>query len=222
MEILCFGDSNTWGHNPAGPSPRFTRQERWTGRLADSLGAGYHIYEEGLCGRTTVFEDPFDAGVCGKETLSVCLRTHMPVDLVVIMLGTNDLKHCFYASADEVSRGIERLIQIVQNPWSCWCTEKLPEILIISPILVGETITEGPFCEMFGGLRSREISLQLAPKIKQIAEQYHCHFLNAADYAAPSLEDAIHMDVEGHRQLAAAVRDKILEIEKICAESQSQ
>ncbi len=104
FEVLCYGDSNTWGADPAGGG-RFSRDERWPGVLQKSLGDEYHIIEEGLGGRTTVWEDPIEGHKNGKEYLIPCLATHAPLDLVIIMLGTNDLKKRFSVSAQDVAFG---------------------------------------------------------------------------------------------------------------------
>ena len=88
--ILCFGDSNTWG-DPPGGNGRFAWHERWTGILQSSLGDGFRVIEEGLCGRTTCFDDPFSPNRNGLAYLTVALETHCPLDLLIIMLGTNDL-----------------------------------------------------------------------------------------------------------------------------------
>ena len=96
--IMCYGDSNTWGCIPlAGPQPprRYGPAQRWPGVLRRELGDGYWIVEEGLNGRTTVWDDPLEPFRSGKELLAPCLMTHEPIDLVIVMLGTNDLKRRF-------------------------------------------------------------------------------------------------------------------------------
>ena len=93
--ILCFGDSNTWGWNPANKE-RFDENSRWTGILKNKLGENYDIIEEGLNGRTTVWDDPIEGYKNGKKHLPSCLESHRPLDIVVLMLGTNDLKSRFF------------------------------------------------------------------------------------------------------------------------------
>ena len=90
FQILCYGDSNTWGCNPA-DGTRYPADVRWTGVLADSLGEEYHIIEEGLNGRTSVYEDPVEDILSGIAYFKPCLASHMPLDCVVVMLGTNDI-----------------------------------------------------------------------------------------------------------------------------------
>jgi lysophospholipase L1-like esterase len=96
--ILCYGDSNTWGYIP-GTGERYASHVRWPGVLQNALGNGYVIIEEGLCGRTTVWDDPIEEYRSGKEYLIPCLKSHAPLDLVVLMLGSNDLKMRFAAPA---------------------------------------------------------------------------------------------------------------------------
>ena len=101
--ILCYGDSNTWGYDPQTRS-RFPHDVRWTGVLASSLGTGYRVVEEGLNGRTTRWDDPIEAGRNGLTFLQPCLESHLPLDLVIVMLGTNDLKQRFGLSASDIAQ----------------------------------------------------------------------------------------------------------------------
>ena len=107
--ILCFGDSNTFGSDPRG-GPRYDRHTRWPGVLRDTLGAGFWVIEEGCGGRTTVHEDPIESLGTGSKKgvayLPACLHSHQPLDLVIILLGTNDLKPRFAVGADDIARGV--------------------------------------------------------------------------------------------------------------------
>ena len=111
-EVLCYGDSNTWGYNPI-TKERYEKDERWTGVLQNALGNDYHVIEEGLNGRTTVWDDPIEGFKNGKTYLIPCLETHKPLDLVIIMLGTNDLKKRFSLSAYDIAQGAGVLIDVV-------------------------------------------------------------------------------------------------------------
>ena len=114
-QILCFGDSNTYGLIP-GTKDRYDWDTRWSGRIGQRLWEdGCRIVEEGLCGRTTVFDDPLRDGRRGTELLSVILETHKPVDVVVLMLGTNDCKTMYDASAEVIGRGVERLLDQIKE-----------------------------------------------------------------------------------------------------------
>lgn len=108
-EILCFGDSNTYGLIP-GTQERYQRTIRWTGILeAELSGRGYHVIEEGLCGRTTIFEDQYRANRKGSDLLPAILECHKPLGQVILMLGTNDCKTFYHASAEEIGAGIDFL-----------------------------------------------------------------------------------------------------------------
>ena len=213
MELLCFGDSNTWGHDPNGGG-RFGRGVRWTSLLAERLGGEWNLHEEGLCGRTAVFPDPFDADMGARDPLRIAVRTHRPLDLVLLMLGTNDLKRCFHASAYEIALGVEKLVQEIRRlpPEDSGS----PDILLVSPILVGENIGETCFAEMFGP-RAHTESRKLAAYYRDTAERCGCHFFDAAQAAAPSREDAVHLDEAGHRALAAALYGEVTRIGRLRA-----
>ena len=108
--VLCYGDSNTYGSVPGG-GDRFPRDVRWPGVLAARLGDGWHVVEEGLGGRTTVFDDPILPDRNGKTYLLPCLLSHQPIDLVVVFLGTNDLKARFSASPADIAGGVAVLTE---------------------------------------------------------------------------------------------------------------
>lgn len=113
--ILCYGDSNTWGYSPA-TQDRYGRDERWTGVLRNEIGEGYLVIEKGLGGRTTVWDDPVEGRHKNGETyLLPCLESHQPIDLVIILLGTNDLKRRFCVGAFDIAQGAGGLVRIVQK-----------------------------------------------------------------------------------------------------------
>ena len=113
--ILCYGDSNTWGYDPA-TEERYPLEARWVSVLARELGSDYHVIPEGLNGRTTVWPDPWEGEhKSGKTYLIPCLESHYPIDLVVMMLGTNDLKHRFGLSAWDIARGAQTLVEMIQR-----------------------------------------------------------------------------------------------------------
>ncbi|MCM1223708.1 MAG: SGNH/GDSL hydrolase family protein [Lachnospiraceae bacterium] len=201
--ILCFGDSNTYGLIP-GTNDRYSFGIRWTSILAQKLGFwDYHIIEEGLCGRTTMFDDPLRDGRCGVKILPTILETHSPIDLTIIMLGTNDCKTIYGATAEVIAKGATRLIRQVRS------VAKNSEILLISPIHLGDDVKD--FDPEFSDI-SVEVSKNLAGAYRKIATIEKVHFLAASDFAEPSLEDKEHLNENGHRLLAEAVLKKILEI----------
>ena len=112
--ILCYGDSNTYGYNPVN-GLRYPKDIRWTGVLQKLLGEEYAVIEEGCNGRTTVFEDVAEPWKAGLGYLKPCLNTHKPIDFVIMMLGSNDLKRVFHASAKEIADGAEQLVSIIKE-----------------------------------------------------------------------------------------------------------
>ena len=205
-QILCFGDSNTFGYIP-GSGQRYPWGVRWTSILNEKLGLeNYRVIEEGLCGRTTIFEDPLRDGRRGVDILPTVLETHAPIDLVVLMLGTNDCKSVYGATAEIIGKGISNLIAQIRT------YAKTSKILLISPIHLGEQVWKKEYDPEFSPA-SVEVSKGLAGVYQRIALREQIYFLDASAYARPSSADQEHMTEEGHRLLAEAVLQKIREIE---------
>lgn len=208
--ILCYGDSNTWGYIPGGKG-RYPYSIRWTGVLQNELGSDYKIIEEGLNGRTTVFDDPIEGGFkSGLSYLTPCLETHKPLDLVILMLGTNDLKRRFALSAQDISQGVARLTEIVLKS-DAGVEGKAPEVLIVSPIQTGD-MKHSCFSQMFDPQTCKTVSKQLAYYYQIAAQTFGCYYLDAAQFAMPSDIDALHMTAEGHHRLGRAIALKVHEI----------
>jgi len=202
--ILCFGDSNTWGYNPH-RCGRYEPEVRWTGVLQTLLGPDYRIIEEGLNGRTTVWDDPAaPVPRSGKLVLPVCLETHMPLDLVIIMLGTNDLKIRFSAPAADIAGSAGLLPDIVLHS-RAGRDGSPPLSLLVCPPPIGD---EPAFDGTFG--MAREKSKQLAAFFQRETEMREgCCFLNAADYIETSSVDGVHLDEEGHSMLGMALAKRV-------------
>jgi lysophospholipase L1-like esterase len=200
--VLCYGDSNTWGYDPA-TQKRFARSQRWTGVLQHELGDRYHVIEEGCNGRTTVWDDPIEGYKNGKEYLVPCLVSHTPLDLVVIMLGTNDLKLRFSVSAFDIAHGAGVLVDVVQKSDS-GPDEAAPPVLLVAPPPVTR-LTE--FAEMFEG--AEEKSKKFAYHYRRVAEEYGCEFLDSSQFIACSDLDGIHFEADAHRSLGKAVAAKV-------------
>jgi lysophospholipase L1-like esterase len=202
---MCFGDSNTWGYAPI-TGERYDEATRWTCVMAGLLGPEYRVIEEGLNGRTTAFDDPLGDYRNGASFIMPCLLTHQPLDLVIVMLGTNDTKTYFNANAFVIAKGLERVIKQIQQ--SACRNAQPPKILIAAPIAVGDGVSlNADMAEFDKG--SAKKSLALPPHYARIADELHCDFINAADYAQPSIQDHIHLSPEGHLRLAHAFADKI-------------
>lgn len=197
-EILCFGDSNTYGLIP-GTQNRYDRDIRWTGILEKHLyKKGYRIIEEGLCGRTTIFDDLYREGRNGSSMLPTLLESHKPIDQVILMLGTNDCKSCFHTNPQKIGAGIECLIKQIKS------VDAQIEILLISPILLGDEVWKPEFDPEFDQT-SVEVSKGLKEVYQEIARKYQCDFLAASDVAEASRKDREHLNRENHLKLAKAI-----------------
>ena len=208
--ILCFGDSNTWGYSPQDGS-RFSPDVRWTGVLQKTLGTDYRIIEEGLNGRTTFINEegedarPFRSG---SDVLQIILESHRPLDFVIIMLGTNDLKVEFNLSAEEIAKGAKELCETVLN--SEYLADNIPQVLLISPTLIGSTIM--PDQEEFFN-QAREKSHRFAEHYQKAASDLGIHFLDAAKIVTPSEGEGVHWDADQHIKFGKELSVKIKELD---------
>lgn len=207
--ILCFGDSNTYGLKPDGTG-RFDFTVRYPGKLQAILGGNYHIIEEGCPGRTTIFEDKNRPYKKGSDYITPCLQSHNPLDYVIVMLGTNDCKSAFKATSGKIACGLANIIEKIKNN-----TQATTGILIISPILLGENIGS-PGYDLEFNRKSIAVSKSLANEYSRLAEKTGCDFLDASSIVSASQIDAEHLDELGHSNLAEAVA-KII-IKRNCCE----
>ncbi len=203
--ILCYGDSNTWGYHPA-TKERYSRTERWVGVLRQELGDDYEVIAEGLNGRTTVWDDPIEGYKNGKEQIIPILTSHKPVDLVTIMLGTNDLKRRFGLGAFDIAEGAGTLVEIVQKS-NCGPGDGAPHVLLIAPPPLAQ-LTE--FAEMFAG--GADKSRQFSHQYQRVTQELGCEFLDAGTVIVSSDLDGIHLDASEHKKLGLAVAARIKEI----------
>ena len=219
-EIMCYGDSNTWGtvarpHKDA-PHPRYGRDVRWPCVLQKLLGDGCAVREEGLGGRTTIYTaNPAMPFKNGLHMLEGCLKTHAPLDLVILMLGTNDLHQPEPLPEAEMGHGIATLVELIQAHPEYGPEEKRPpEILLIAPPFITPSAPDAR-TEVYGqffGEYGERLSHRFPEVYRAVAEKYGCYFLDAQPLTRPDARDGVHLDAESHRRLAMAVRDKVLEI----------
>ena len=206
--IVCLGDSNTHGYcaDPADCADggiRFNEDERWTRRLQSLLGEDYLVVEEGLSGRTTCFNDPIHEGLSALDYITPCLKSHEFVDLLVIMLGTNDVKERFAASAACVAIGMARLVKKAMAT-ECW-GDKKPNILVIAPPHIGEGMPASAVGATMGA-GCVEKSRELAHYYKEQCELIGCHFLDAQALGCEfNTVDYMHLTKKGHETLARAL-----------------
>lgn len=203
--ILCYGDSNTWGTDPVADE-RHPYEIRWTTVLQRELGDGYLVICEGLCGRTTVWDDPIEGHKNGAAYLPPCLASHKPVDLVVIMLGTNDLKVRFSLPSGDIAQGVGALVDIVKNS-ACGPGGAAPEVLVLVP---PEIRNLTGLDEMFAG--SREKSLRFPEVFRSIATERNVPILEVGRVVRFSDADGVHFEAD---QLSALGRLVAEEARKI-------
>ncbi|MBI2803668.1 MAG: SGNH/GDSL hydrolase family protein [Planctomycetes bacterium] len=196
--ILCYGDSNTWGYIP-GSGQRYPRDVRWPGVLQNHLGGEFHVVEEGLNARTTVSDDPIRGGAIknGLTYLKPCLDSHAPLDLVILMLGTNDLKHRFGFSAYDIACNVATLIGVIQPT----------PVLLLAPPHVGPLTA---LADLFAG--APEKSRQLAAHCQAFAQQMGCRFFDVANVVQSSPIDGVHWAPEQHAALGKRMAALVQEI----------
>ena len=199
--VLCYGDSNTWGFDPA-TRTRFPPHVRWTGLLAERLGTGYTVIAEGLNGRTTRWDDPIEPNRNGLAYLRPCVESHQPLDLIVVMLGTNDLKQRFDLCASDIAQSAAGLA-VMAHRFAHAPNRSHAQVLLVAPPAV-TTLTG--FDQMFAG--AVEKSRQFSRYYRQEAEWAHLPFFDAGS-VVPSETDGIHLDADGHRKLGEALADEV-------------
>lgn len=194
IKVLCFGDSNTWGAIPKAMR-RYDASQRWPTILADRLSEHCEIIEEGLAGRTVACDDPAEQARNAHAYLGPCLSKHRP-DVVLVLLGTNDLKQRFALStrdiADAVSRLLERILNVEQAT--------SPKVLLIAPPPIHEV---GAFKRMFAG--GAEKSQGFAADYQRIAQTLGCAFFDAGSVISSCEKEGIHWQADQHQLLAEAL-----------------
>ena len=205
--VLCYGDSNTYGYNPRNGF-RYGEDIRWTSRLQALLGREeYRVIEEGCNGRTTIHDDPIDGWKNGLDYLKPCLNSHKPIDVVILMLGSNDLKSNFHLGASDIADGAGVLVKTIQS----FTEEKQgfkPVIILVSPPEIGHGIHNSPFYGRFledAISRSQEFSKYY----RAVSECFGCVFFDAAEWIKASEIDSLHLDPDSHKILAEKLADVV-------------
>nr|WP_306269060.1 SGNH/GDSL hydrolase family protein [Pararhizobium sp. IMCC3301] len=204
--VLCFGDSNTHGQVPGGtPLQRYGPKQRWPGVMARELGPNWHIVEEGLSGRTTVRDDPIEGPhKNGRTYMWPCIQSHTILDLVIIMLGTNDLKVRFNQPASEVAMGIGCLIydikELAPGPGGA-----VPEIMIVAPPPMRDDIMEWE--SIFSGAQKK--SHELALQFEIVADSLEVHFFDAGSVVDCDPVDGFHINQAAHETLGVALAREV-------------
>ena len=208
--ILFYGDSLTWGWVPvdnAVPTHRYPYEQRLAGVMAAELGDGYEIVEEALSGRTTAVDDPTDPRLNGASYLPSALASHLPLDLVIILVGTNDTKVYFHRTPFEIAAGVLGLIdQIAKSAGGVGTAYPAPQVLLVAPPPLG-TFQHTWFAELFrGGL---EKSAELAHHYGALATFLGIPFLNAGEVTSTDGVDGIHFTAENNEALGKALARKV-------------
>ena len=206
--ILCFGDSNTFGFNPR-TEKRYSRSIRWPYVLQKILGDSYEVISEGFVGRTLASEDSTRPYYNGSKHIQALLKSHDPIGLVIITLGTNEIKDRYKLNAKGIAKNLEKVILLIRD--KKLGLEKSPKVLIVCPPPPAVPASGKVRVDM---KRAPEIFKVLPTLYKEVARKYKCDYLNAGDYVSSGKFDGYHFDPEGHLGLAKvfAVRIKKMKI----------
>jgi lysophospholipase L1-like esterase len=204
--VLCFGDSNTYGQVPGqGPLDRFPRTARWPGVLQSELGPDWYVIEEGLGGRTTLHDDPIEgADKNGRTYLRPCLLSHAALDMVLLMLGTNDLKVRFGQPASEIAMGIGCLVRDIQE-LAPGPGGSVPEIMVVAPPPLLSDLKE--WHSIFVGAYQK--SRELAREFEAMAVSLGVHSFDAAIVCQCDERDGFHLGEEAHALLGRALAEAV-------------
>ena len=202
--VLCFGDSNTYGVVPGQPpGTRYAWNVRWPGVLKHALKSDWHVIEEGLPGRTTISDDPVEgAHLNGRRYLRPCLESHKPLDAIIIMLGTNDLKARFQKNVSEIALGLAALVQEIREDAFRSSTE-VPYTILVSPPEIRSDLRDWA-CVFEGGY---EKSQQLADQIETVATALGVGYVNGGRHAVCSEADGFHIDSKGAAGIGTALAE---------------
>jgi lysophospholipase L1-like esterase len=213
--VLCFGDSNTWGWDAetcdpkTGQAKRIPYEARWPGLAQKLLGHEYRLMENGMNGRTLMNEDPYSPHRLGVASLEETVEANAPLDLIVLALGVNELKHMFNLSAGMIARGLEKLVMIAQQSYYAY---PVPQVLVISPAPVRPDIEKRLFGFNFGPLAYGK-SLEFSKLYANVAGRYGCGYLDGASLNLTLNDlDGLHYNREDHAKLGKAIAEKIREM----------
>lgn len=216
--IMVFGDSNSWGFIPikeGAPSSRYDEQTRWPGVLQAALGPGYEVIDEALNGRTTDLPDPTlpqisGAGLDGSAYLPATLASHLPLDLVVIMLGTNDLKAMYQRTPLRIALGVGKLVDLVATTKGGVGTNyPPPKVLVLCPPPLGPLAPQA-FADMFAG--GIEKSRELPRYYEAIATAAGAEFLDVGRLTKTDGMDGVHFSAAGQKAIGEGVAEKVRKI----------
>ena len=208
--VVCFGDSLTWGWNP-NDFTRFPEDVRWPGVLQDRLGSDYKIIEEGQTSRTINCDDPAEGEKNGLKYIIPCMESHAPFDLLIIMLGTNDVKQKFSLNSLNIMGEMRTFLEKVCSYIHFKQNDSIKTLLIAPPHL-GDNIEKSWLGEMFDLHNGVKKSKELGKCYRILADQHHIEFMDASKYVKASEFDSIHLDAENQIKLGEAIAEKVKSI----------
>ncbi len=201
--ILCFGDSNTYGYSPL-DGQRYAENVRWTGVLNEMLGERFEVINDGKNGRTVAFDDPYNEDCNGMNDIGGAIETNSPLDCVIIMLGTNDLKVYFDSNPSDIAANLQEMCELIKSKTDA-------RIVLVSPALLGDQIEFSPLHLEFGRTQV-DYSFELAPAIEKVAKEVGASFVDLALVAVSSDIDCLHLMPEEHAKVAQTMYNKIMQI----------
>ncbi len=212
--ILCFGDSLTWGYDPV-TRTRIGEDKRWTGVLQSLLGDRCTVIEEAQNGRTIATDDPAEGEKNGLRYIIPCLESQSPLDLMILMLGVNDLKRKFAYTAGDIAGEMQIFLEKVQAYNHFHMNDRL-KILLLAPPVIGVDAAGSWLEDVFGFEQAEKVSAEFSARYRQLAESFHCSFLDTAELVKVSPADGVHLDAENQTKLGKAIYEKLL-AEKLLA-----
>lgn len=202
--ILCYGDSNTYGYNPE-TGTRFDADTRWTGVLAKLLGSSFSVIEAGMNNRTGFFDNPDGIDQSGTKHLPECLKACDKIDICVLGLGANDLQFIFDINEEIVEEGLKKLINYIRSH------NNDAEIILVSPPVLSDNLLDGYFACQFDE-KSIENSKKIKPVYKKVAENKNCKLIEIDTFVTPSEADGLHFSAESHKIIGKVIAEKITQI----------
>lgn len=211
--VMCFGDSLTWGWVPTvegAPTTRYPFEDRWTGALSLELGEGYEIIEEGLSARTTNIDDPIDPRLNGAAHLPIALASHFPLDLVILMLGTNDTKPFYSRTPYEIANGLSQLLaQVLTSAGGVGTVYPAPRALVVAPPPLAE-MPHPWIAGMFEG--AHEKSMELSKQYQALTSFFGVDFFDAGSVIRTEGLDGIHFTADNNKVLGRALAGEVARI----------
>lgn len=211
--ILCYGDSNTWGWIPGTAACRYDETTRWCGVMRALLGSEYQVIEAGQNGRTTVLDDPVEYDRNGYTHFFTTMDCAHPIDLVIVMLGTNDCKARFGVNGFDIANSLGQLAAMAVK--SEFGPDGMPpKLLLVNPVWISEAYAAHPVMAPALGPGAVERSKEIGKYLPQVAERWNAAYFDANLWAKSSPVDGVHLLPEDHEILGRHMAEKVQELLK--------